>query len=211
MRERGAERQRGPGQLRIVVQLRFERNDIRQDMFCKHSFLSFPLRPNDNASRFTAVLSTLSGDSGDRHVWDVNWNLSSLSPLSFSFYSKTQPPEQNNCRRPAPAAPAPRTKSCHEETEAGTTSTHRRCDSWLLHIYFPVRSLGMLIRLGANTTTTTSTSTNCRPPGPTAAAHLAAIVGVLLGSCARLCNEGRTSDDNVSGGDDCAVCCRWWR
>ena len=100
---------------------------------------------------------------------------------------------------------------CHEETEAGTTSTHRRCDSWLLHIYFPVRSLGMLIRLGANTTTTTSTSTNCRPPAPTAAAHLAAIVGVLLGSCARLCNEGRTSDDNVSGGDDCAVCCRWWR
>lgn len=101
MRERGAERQRGPGrpgQLRIVMQLRFERNGTRQDMFCKHSFLSFPLRPNDNASRFTAVLSTLSGDSGDRHVWDVNWNLSSLSPLSFSFYSKTQPPEQNNCR-----------------------------------------------------------------------------------------------------------------
>lgn len=100
MRERGAERQRGPGrpgQLRIVMQLRFERNGTRQDMFCKHSFLSFPLRPNDNASRFTAVLSTLSGDSGDRHVWDVNWNLSSLSPLSFSFYSKTQPPEQNNC------------------------------------------------------------------------------------------------------------------
>ena len=54
---------------------------------------SFPLRPDDNASRFTAVLSTLSGDSGSSCLGcQMESNLSSLSfPFLFLLFKNSAP------------------------------------------------------------------------------------------------------------------------
>ena len=41
MRERGAERQRGPGQLRIVAELRFERNKLHTPGYVLHTLFPF--------------------------------------------------------------------------------------------------------------------------------------------------------------------------
>ena len=98
MRERGAERQRGPGQLRIVVQLRFERNKLHTPGYVSQTLFPF-LCSQTITLRVSRPFLQLSPATAAIVMFGMSiWNLSSLSFPSFSFYSKTQPPEQNNCR-----------------------------------------------------------------------------------------------------------------
>ena len=98
MRERGAERQRGPGQLRIVVQLRFERNKLHTPGYVSQTLFPF-LCSQTITLRVSRPFLQLSPATAAIVMFGMSiWNLSSLSFPSFSFYSKTQPPEQNNCQ-----------------------------------------------------------------------------------------------------------------
>ena len=107
MRERGAERQRGPGQLRIVVQLRFERNKLHTPGYVSQTLFPF-LCSQTITLRVSRPFLQLSPATAAIVMFGMSiWNLSSLSFPSFSFYSKTQPPEQNNCRRESSISPFP--------------------------------------------------------------------------------------------------------
>ena len=115
MRERGAERQRGPGQLRIVVQLRFERNKLHTPGYVSQTLFPF-LCSQTITLRVSRPFLQLSPATAAIVMFGMSiWNLSSLSFPSFSFYSKTQPPEQNNCRRPTDR-PTDRPRPPHQPT-----------------------------------------------------------------------------------------------
>jgi hypothetical protein len=91
-RTRGAERQRGPGQLRIVVQPATIREKWHAPGYLLQTLLPFLCGPTITLRVSRPFFQLSPATAADRHVWDVKWNLSSLSfPFLFLLFKNSAP------------------------------------------------------------------------------------------------------------------------
>lgn len=104
MRERGAERQRGPGQLRMWSAT------IREKWHAPGHVLQtlFPLLCGPTITlRVSRPLFQLSGDSGGSFLGVIKWNLSLLSLFLFFLFKNSAPAAGAKQRNRQIACPLP--------------------------------------------------------------------------------------------------------